>query len=263
MSSDQPPPEDDFLSQLEAAFGAGIAGGGLATGVIGGIWQEGDPLRPPNSMEILEPYFEGDDFSVLSSMNTEQLARFQDVAVSMGLVREVIPGRMDDNTLKAMGSLMALGNRQRVPWQNVLDGIMKSGGLDGSGGAESFDAPTYMAPDYATLAQEVKATFRKRLGRDPDESEMANLVGELQGWDRASYEAQVEGAEANFGAQQQAGSQGGGTVRQVDPLARFQEVFESKYANELDFVEDKQTAQESRAAVQSATQTLSQMSGGS
>ena len=246
----------DWLDQLTAGVAAAMAGGGQPVEVIGGYWTES---KRRDALE--SPYHEGDDFAVLEAMNTEQLARFQDTAVALGLVREVIPGRLDDSTLNAMGTLMALGNRQQTPWQSVLDGIQKSGGLANRGAAEQFDRPTYMAPDYATLAQEVKATFRKRLGRDPDEAEMGLLVGELQGWDRQSFDAEVSAREGDFVNQQTAGQQAGGTQQGVDPLARFQQVFEQRYANELDFVEDKQTAQESRAAVQSATDTLSKMSG--
>lgn len=272
MAGEDQMSQDEFLASLEQTFAQGLSGGlpSEGSGVIGGHWGGGEPWQgvpfklPEKVGNLAEPYYEGDDFAILEGMNTEQLARLQDTLVATGLVREVVPGRIDDNTIKGMGTLMALGNRQSETWQNVLDGIQRAGGLDGatSQRAAEFDPRPYIAPDYATLAQEVKATFRQRLGREPDQAEMAQLTAELSGWHKGAYGEQVAAERQQFENAQQGGEQAGGTFTRVDPLARFQETFDKRYANELDFVEDKEEAQGSRAAVGQTTGTLSAMSTG-
>ncbi len=258
--------EDDFLAELETLF----AGGQQlpAAEILGGFWG-GDPASQPGAGGVpyapgqspAPVYYEGSEADTLRKMNTEQLARFQDALVANGLVREVIPGRLDDSTLQGMSSLMSVANRQAVRWEEVLDGIVRAGGLSGATKtAEEFEPRPYLKPDYASLAQEVKATFRQRLGRDPDEYEMQQLTGELTGFHALEHEYANEFDRIQHDQAATPGVQAGGTVGRVDPAARFAELFESKYANELDFVEDKDDAVMSREVVQSGADTLSQMS---
>lgn len=118
--------------------------------------------------------------------------------------------------------------------------------------APKFTPSPDLIPDYASMAQEVKATFRKRLGRDPEEPELAQLVSEIGGWDREARDAEMAAELASFEGT-------GGTVQTVDPVARFQEAFEQRYANELDFVEDKQQAAQIEEQMQEAASTVSGM----
>lgn len=265
-------PDDQALNDIIATAVQGMSSGlPSASGIIGNHWGgtaepwQGVPYKLPETTDKLaEPYHEGDDFSMLSEMNTEQLARFQDTLVATGLVREVVPGRIDDETVRGMGTLMALGNRQAEPWQDILDGIVRAGGLESAKAraAQQFDPKPYVAPDYATIAQEIKATFRQRLGREPDQAEMAQLSSEMFGWDKQGYNQQVAAERQQFENAQTEGEQPGGTFTQVDPLARFQEAFDRRYANELDFVDDKADAVETREQVERTTNTLSAMSRG-
>lgn len=259
--------EEDFLAELETLFAQGSAEALPELNILGGFYGGTDdtdmgpggiPYAPGQAPTV---YYEGSDVEVLRSMNTEQLAAFQDTLVANGLVREVVPGRLDDATLKGMSTLMALGNRQGVDWKDVLDGIVRAGGLSGSSSsAEEFEPRPYLQPDYATLSQKVKQTFRESLGRDPDTYEMQQLAGELTGFFELEHEAATEFEEIQHEQQVAPGVQGGGTVGQVDPMSRFQELFESKYKHELDFVEDKAAAQTSRQVVEAGASTLSQMS---
>lgn len=265
---------DPVLQELLDVFAQGstqalpepnIIGGfyGGPTAETGSIWpewaQDAGAGRPTTLQGGNPAYYEGADIEVLSAMNTEELSRFQDTLVAYGIVREVVPGRLDDATINGMSTLMSLGNRQGVRWQSVLDGVVRGGGLSGGKTAEQFEARTYLKPDYATLAQDVKDTFRKRLGREPDEYEMQQLTGELTGYYSLANEAQTELDRMQFEQQATPGVQAGGTVQAVDPMARFQQLFDEKYKGEMAFNVDKEDAQISRAVVESGTNTLDQM----
>jgi hypothetical protein len=118
-----------------------------------------------------------------------------------------------------------------------------------------FPTPTYLAPDYATLAQRVKQTFRQNLGREPTESELAGLADELSSYHRQAFEAEVEQAQQDWQSRQFA-MEGGinqhpfasgfdttpepGQVEAVDPLARFNERFDEAYQPDIDMQEREQ-----------------------
>jgi len=218
----------------------------------------GAPVPPSNGTV----YYEGADYGVLRRMSTEELGRFQDSLVANGLAREIIPGRIDDSTVGGMQTLMALGNRQSTSWSEVLEGIIRIGGVPGSGtDGDEFDPKPYLAPDYASLAQTVKSTFRQRLGREPDQAEMAELVGELQGWSKGAYDAEVQYGQAQFDDDD--GIPGVEEPMQelsnVDPVSRFQELFDERYQGEIDFREDQAAAPSRRASVQGAADTIARM----
>jgi hypothetical protein len=214
---------------------------------------------PPSDGTV---YYEGADYGVLRRMSTEELGRFQDSLVANGLAREIIPGRIDDSTIGGMQTLMALGNRRGASWESVRDEIVRIGGMPGQNGDEpQFDPKPYLAPDYATLAQEVKSTFRQRLGREPDQAEMAELVGELQGWNKGAYDAEVQYGQSQFddddgipGVEEPPQE-----LSNVDPVSRFQELFDERYSGELDIVERKAAVPGKRASVQGAVDAISRM----
>lgn len=273
------PPADDFAD----IAGAPPPGQMLApqAELIGGDYGgtvTGDPfLQPDGSMTgplaLREgstgyTYYEGNQYDILKALNTEDRVRLQQQLAAIGLATNPVYGEIDDATVNGMSKLLAMSNRAGTTWEATLNRIATNpamqdqlGGAGGAGQPE-FDVPTYLAPDYASLAQDVKATFRQRLGRDPDQGEMAQLIGELEGWHKGAFDAEVGAARQDFDNRLAEGEQAGGTVRQVDPMSRFQEMFDRTYANELDFVEDKEAAVESREITQQTTGTLSQMSRG-
>lgn len=209
-------------------------------------------------------YRAGDEVQILNRLTTEDLVRVQQQLIRYGFISEARMGKLDDDTVKGFKSLLSIANREGKQWTMVMndlrnleeDGLLEEFGPGGGGGgaAPVFEAPAYLAPDYATLAQEVKGLFRRDLGRDPDDSELAALTAELDGFARAAYDQQVEAARAEFDGR---GAEHSGT--QVDPAARFREMFEERFASELDFVEDKDAAVESREIVEGGVGTLSQM----
>lgn len=101
-----------------------------------------------------------------------------------------------------------------------------------------FVVPAYKKPDYATLAQHVKATMRDQLSRQPTESEMTMLSGYLEQQYRREWQANEVDVERDDwtrrGRAEETGQdQGGTTVPQVDSLARFDEYFTERYDGEL------------------------------
>lgn len=278
--------EDQFLAQLEAMFSQGAGGAQMQSEIIGGFAPPSPPSdvgnpflgqpgqnaprggrlseterreRAPRGVELNPIYYKGMEAEILQAMNEEELGRFQDALIAAGLEREVLPGRLDDNTIRGMSTLMGAANRQAVSWQEVLDGVIAAGGMKTESGAGG-GLESYRPPDYASIAQDVKTVFRNRLGREPDQAEMAELVGEIQGWDRQEEDAQIA-------AQPQIGPDGLPTSEpvegtKVDPIARFQEEFDRRYSGELDFLDDKRSQQEGRASVQQTSDLASSMARG-
>ena len=105
--------------------------------------------------------------------------------------------------------------------------------------------PPFEEPDYDSLTQEVKRSFRTQLNRDPVAWELALLADNLNGNYRSQYDAQVVGLKAEFEAGNRAILRGGPTVEgtasieSVDPLSRLLEEIEERYAAELELGESR------------------------
>lgn len=264
---------DEFMEMNRGTYGEFSQ-----EGRYGGEWQgyrDGlDTIGDPNAP--FQVRVAGDAEKILKGMDPAVLARLQDRLVSAGYMPggAFVPGDpTNPKTLDAFRSLLTQANGKGMIWQEALsdtERVIKETGIGADeldDGPAPFVAPTYTAPDYATLAQTVKDQMRDALGRDPDEDEMALLTAELSGWDREAYESDVAGQRAQYDAQVAAGENGteglgGDTVQGVDPVARFRESFESKFQGELRGIERTEEAGETGEMVRGATSTLSRMSGG-
>ena len=101
-----------------------------------------------------------------------------------------------------------------------------------------FVVPAYRKPDYATLAQHVKATVRDQLQRQPTESELSMLSGYLEQQYRNAWQSnEVDVGRDDWTRRGRAAEtgqeQGAPTIGNVDPVARFDEQFEERYEGEL------------------------------
>lgn len=238
-----------------------IPGGGLPEQeVIGGFYGGGQPGGGPDGGipyapgMAPDPYYEGEEFDILRGLTTEDRVRLQQQLVAVGLASGVVYGEIDggpsSGTVGAMRSLLAMANRAGEEWTATLGRIATNPAMQED--AKEFDPTPHIKPDYATISQKIKQTFREALGRDPDKYEMQQLAGELTGFYELEQEAATEFETLQFEASQTPGSQPVEAVQQVDPMSRFTEMFESKYANELDFVQDKAEGQVAGASVDSA-----------
>lgn len=210
----------------------------------------------------------GDAETILRGMDPGMVARLQDRLVSAGFMSGgafAVGSPVDDKTVDGFRGLLGYANSQGRNWEAALGEVERIIEETGIGGADDdrapWVAPTYVAPDYATLAQTVKDHLRKTLGREADESELALFTAELSGWDREAFDAEVEAAKAEYDARE-AGRSEAPTVESVDPLARFKEAFEQRYRAEIRGNERQVEAQETGEIVRGAVSNLSQMSGG-
>jgi hypothetical protein len=207
---------------------------------------------------------QGDAEQILRSMDPGMVARLQDRLVSAGFMSGgafAVGSPVDDKTVEAFRGLLGYANSQGTVWQAAL-GVEETGvGEDGGGGRAPFVAPTYVAPDYATLAQSVKDHFRKTLGREADESELAIFTAELSGWDREAFEAEAAAMRSEYEAAEQ-GRDAPAVQQAVDPLARFKESFEKRFEGALRGQRRMEEAAQASESVRAATSLLSRMSGG-
>lgn len=240
-----PPPGTGLPEQMP--IGGAVDTGGIRVNTPGGAALEG----LPGGNGAPRGYFDGDEYNVLKSLTTEDRVRLQDQLMAIGLGTGMVPGEVDDNTVQAMSRLMTMANRSGTGWQQTLNRISTNPQMQEQMREEEpvFEAQPYLAPDIATIAQEIKGLFRDRLGRDPDEYEMAQLSSELTGYDRMAHQREQELAELRFDQQNTEGVQEPGEVRAVDPASRFREFFEKQYANELDFIEERETTGQISSAV--------------
>lgn len=279
-----PPPPDDLAAQVAAALQpvlnaggpaadapepiGGNVGGDRTPAEIGSIWPEwaqrvgvGLPTTVDNGVPV---YFVGDEFAQLAGLPLEQRVLLQEQLVALGFASNIIPGDPGDpESLAGMKALLSLSNANGERYSETIARLTKlqEAGVWKAEGASAadFDPRPYLKPDYDTISQKVKQTFRESLGRDPDLYELQQLAGELTGFHELEYEAATEFEQLQHESSITAGSQPAGIVERQDPAASFAELFERKYKHELDFVEDKAQAQVSRATVESGVNTLDSM----
>ena len=216
-------------------------------------------------------YSKGQEYSLLDGMSTEVLARVQDRMAALGMGEGFLPGRKDKRTVEAFSELLWMANAEGTSWAVQLRELERQKeemgddwiwDADGEGSERApFVAPAYLAPDYATLAQDVKSQMRQVLGRDPDDSEIAQLTAELDGWYKGAYDEEVAAMRSEYDAGVEADeldqAQAAGEFRTVDPVARFKENFEKKFSSEIDFVEDRDDTGEDQQVTRAGIDTIS------
>lgn len=257
--------------------GQGVPATALAqpNDIAGGMWSGPTSPIDPETGEFVGPvaqtspdgignYYSADYVNTLwKGLPLEDRIRLQDSLVTLGLTRAAIPGEFDDGTISGITQLLSLSNRSGTTWRATigrLRDLESKGLLAAQESAQEYEPRIYLQPDYASIAEDVKAIVRERLNRDPDRYEMQQLAGELSGFYALEHEAATEFEQLQHEQQTTPGVQAPGPVSRVDPLSRFKQLFEKKYAHELDFVEDKKDAIRSREAVDAAVNLASNMS---
>lgn len=215
-------------------------------------------------------YFEQDNWRLFAGKSPEYVASLQDQMRRAGLLRkgQAALGFWDEATASAMFQLMTEANAQGIEWDVALRAReeawqnMSPEDLAAAAGRGPFVAPAYLAPDYDTLAQSVKQTFRQALGRDPKDYEMALLADRMNRDYRAQYSVEVAAARSEYDAANRAlvyeEPQSAGSFQKVDPLASLVETFEKRYAGEIALEEDQS---ESLFNVRSLTSSLGGLEG--
>ncbi len=255
----------DFVASKEVRVGLGAT-------------REGDPTR----IQTFEPqYFEGDELAP-QSLDPAAIIHLQKRLVAAGLMDEgdYYAGYWTEVSEAAYKKVLGVANTNgttatvalseliRTLPQSVKDQRARAKQL------EKFQAPPYIEPDYATLAQDVKTTMRTRLRRDPTAAEMLELTRTMGGFDRQDFDAFTDAQRFAFnraqGIQPPVLSIGGPpatpvgtpTFQDVDPVARFRELFERRYKPEIDRLVSLDEVRRNTTNVFASLRTMSSLVGG-
>ncbi|MGV2384529.1 MAG UNVERIFIED_CONTAM: hypothetical protein LOD86_04590 [Thermobifida fusca] len=178
------------------------------------------------------------DDALVAPVPTEQIPELQEAFIAAGLLEEgsFWSGVWDAETIKAYTTVLGYANLWGMTWDSALQRIQQAHAKlqqdqENKKTVSEIIAETYVQPDYATLAQEVKSMFRQRLRREPTEQELAELTAALGGWYRASFDVQMQIAE-EAEARAESGSDEPIQAQDVDPVARLGELFDERFGAE-------------------------------
>jgi len=139
------------------------------------------------------------------------------------------PGTWDKPTAAAMAVVMDIANNNGKTWSFMLGQMVANPPANVATQGRVFPGLVYREPSFETLAQAAKTQWRRELGREPEEWEIALAADELTKSTREAFELDLDTARRQF-----YGSGGDlGTVEQVDPTAAFRERFEELYGPEI------------------------------
>jgi hypothetical protein len=206
---------------------------------------------PTRSTEVVPRYFVGDEWQ-RAGMPPERIVELQRQLEQAGQLSDgdFYAGVWDQATAGAMQAVMGMANASGQTWEDQLKDLIANvpesvkEARNAAKLAKQFQAPAFVKLDPATAAQRVKRMLRSELNREPTDEEMAALSGEMSGLYRAEYEANVAAMRAEFDAREQGLETGvavaPGAVQGVDPVARFGEAFDRRFAPEMDFIEGQE-----------------------
>jgi len=187
-------------------------------------------------VEVPARYYADD--ALVAPVPTEQIPELQEAFIAAGLLEEgsFWSGVWDAQTIKAYTTVLGYANLWGMTWESALQRMEQAHAKlqqdqENKKTASEIIAETYVQPDYATLAQEVKSMFRQRLRREPTEQELAELTAALGGWYRASFDVQMQIAE-EAEARAESGSDEPIQAQEVDPIARLGELFDERFGAE-------------------------------
>ncbi len=254
-----------------------------------GATRPGDPTRT----QTFEPrYFEGDERAP-QSLDGTVIARLQKRLVAAGLLDEdeYYAGYWTEVSWLAYKTALGVANTNGTDVSKAIDELIRTlpQSIKDERDLDKFAEPPYLTPDYATLAQTVKKTMRDELGRDPTAGELAQLTREMSGFEREQFEVDTEreriifegGKETvtpptlTFGQPLPEGQPpslnlfgpratpvGPQTLQDVDPEARFQELFEKRFKPEIDRLDSLGEVRRNTNNVFASLRTMSSLIGG-
>lgn len=248
------------LSSNEDAVAAARAGTPTATVTEPGAYGTATEL-------FVEARFRpGDERLFFSNWPEERIADIQNRMVEAGLLQagDFRLGYWDQMSQQAMQQVMAYSNRYGLHAQEDIGQPYMRGDLGGILwaldliAAERPDLPEYVpprprTPDQATLRSIIREEYRSRLGRDPHASEMASFTQYLSEQYRLAMNQEALSAERDWVAQmaQQQGPTGQfyrlspedqalmsdtSPIESIDPISRFEEMFDTRMAPSLEMV---------------------------
>ena len=223
-------------------------------------------------------YFEGDELAP-ASLDSVQIARLQSRLVKAGVLNEdqYYAGYWDDVTRDAYKTVLGLANRTpNMDATGMIDLMIANPKKIDAADADKFREPPFLKPDYATLAQDVKTTMRTRLRREPTAAEMAELTRVMGGFYRQQFDVLTEADRIMFEGDPVTADNvirpmgvvsGGLTVaptelQDVDPAARFRELFDQRFKPEIDRLDSLAEVRRNTTNVFESLRTMSSLVGG-
>ena len=230
--------------------------------------------RPETAEVEVEPrYFEGDEWN-LAGLPPEEVIEWQRRLVAAGLIEEdqYHPGVWTDIDASALRIALGAANASGANVDDQLVDMASNLPLSVVEArrqkelARQFVAPPYLEPDYASLAQAVKGTFRQNLRREPSESEMAELTRVMSGFYRQDYESEIAALRSAFDAEQQGLATGQAVTpcasTDVDPAAMFRQFFDQRFGPEAEFIQEQTDTLRSTANVFESLRNMGNLIGG-
>lgn len=285
--SGQIPPDtptvEDILEAQIAEWQSGAIG--VEEGFVAQRTETLDPAdrkffggAPTQTRDVLPKYFVGDQANY-AGLPAEEITRIQKRLEAAGLIGEGTPGGafypgIWDVTIDGRAMLQVMGNANASGLTvdamldsmiaNVPDSVKEA--RNAAKLAEQFQAPAFIKPDYASLAQDVKAYTRQRLGREPTADELAELTGFMSGLYRQDYEAEVAALRAEFEAGRQSLETGTfvapAETGDIDPAARALEEADRRFGPDLRFLENQEDTFEASQVAMRSLMGLSNLIGG-
>ena len=220
-------------------------------------------------VEVPARYYADD--ALVAPVPTEQIPELQEALIAAGLLEEgsFWSGVWDAETIKAYTTVLGYANLWGMTWDAALQRMEQAHAKlqqdredqEKKKTVSEIIAETYVQPDYATLAQEVKSMFRQRLRREPTEQELAELTAALGGWYRASFDVQRQIAE-EAEARAESGSDEPIQAQEIDPIARLGELFDERFGAEERRFEQIDNVRENMTNMFQSLRSLQTMMGG-
>lgn len=242
--------------QQAVQFDPATEGGGQSD-LLGGFWGGEEPPTPIAPIyggvgPINRPapgYHAGDEVKVLRGMTAEDRVRLQQQLVALGLATGVLYGEIDDATIGGLTTIMKIANRSGEPWTATLGRIATNPQV-----AEQAAPPfahvrePFLPRDPATVDEEIRKLAKDIFGESDIE-----LSDEEVGWLRSKFTelSQMQHQQTEDIAEQQARAvheaqiaEGGGVITAptpegtaIDAGARFRELFNERYAPQIEGLE--------------------------
>lgn len=195
------------------------------------VWEGGFP-----SATLPAIYRDGEQWQI-ASWSPERIAAFQAEMAKAGILNKYRKGLADDATVKAFKDLLGYANRMATDFNGALRQLQQIPLEDPEALREELGEP-FVAPDYATAAQEIKGWFRQNLGRQPEDYELSLLADEMDKQYRGAYDYEREAAGTMAEYEQQAAGSGEPgeppAFREVNAADRFAEELERRYRPEIE-----------------------------
>ena len=212
-------------------------------------------------------YRESDVFDQMAVMSPSQIFRFQGMMRQAGMYQGdqvPLPGQFTPTDMNLIREVMWISNVNGDTFWSSADKMAKAKVDKPKDDASSertaaprapFSVPAHLRaiPGEKTVAEDVKARFTQKLGRQATPEELQGIADELTGYHTVSNQEQIALYLAAYNGDNQGLLTGAQMQRIEDPGAATSFDIADKWANEIDLNERRETNSESFSRMLSAT----------